>query len=171
MFLFRDTSHRHGREIPFEGYVDMKLKDLKVSDVMVRTVVSAKKNASARDATLQLLVNLYSGMPVTDEKEKVIGVVTELDLLEAVINGKELATTTIEGIMTKEVITADVDTPIIDVVKIMKENNIIRLPVTDKGVLVGIVARSDILKGLIKPEFFTHYPFRDYTSKSYQEKR
>jgi predicted transcriptional regulator len=155
----------------FEGCVDMKMKDLKASDVMVRPVVSAKKNASARDVTLQLLINLYSGMPVTDEEKKVIGVITELDLLEAVINGKELATTTIEGIMTKEPVTVDVDTPIIDVVQIMKEKDIIRLPITDKGVLVGTVARSDILKGLIKPEFFTHYPFRDCTSKSYQEKK
>lgn len=132
------------------------MKDLKASDVMVRPVLSARRNSSARDVALQLLTGLYSGMPVTDEEGKVIGIITELDLLDAVMEGKELVRVTAEDIMTEEAITADVDTPINDIVRTMKEKNIIRLPITDKGKLVGIVARCDILKGLIEPEFVTY---------------
>ena len=129
------------------------MKELKASEVMVKSVISAKRNASARDLALQLLTGYFSGMPVTDEQGKIIGVITEIDLLEAVKEGKELARTTAEEIMTRDVITADVNTAVSDLVKTMKENNIIRLPITIQGKLVGIVARCDILKGLLEPEF------------------
>ena len=129
------------------------MKDLKASDIMMRPVISAKRNASARDVTLQFLSGLYSGMPVTDEEGKVIGVITELDLLKAVMEGKELVKITAEDVMTKEAVTADVDTPVSDIITIMKEKNIIRLPITADSKLVGVVARCDILRSLIEPEF------------------
>lgn len=132
------------------------MKDLKASQVMVRPVVSARRNASARDIALQLLNGLYSGIPVTDEEGTVIGIVTELDLLEAAMSGKELVKTTAEELMTKNAITAEKDTPVTEIVKIMKEKNIIRLPITDNGKLVGIVSRCDILTSLIEPEFVTY---------------
>jgi predicted transcriptional regulator len=134
----------------------MEMKDLKASDVMVRPVIAAKKNAQVRDVALQFLNGLYSGMPVTDQDGSVIGVITELDILGAVMAGKELVKITAGEIMTKKPATADVDTPLTDIVKIMEEKNIIRLPITADGKLVGIVARCDILATLIEPEFATY---------------
>ena len=132
------------------------MKNLKASDVMVRPVVAAKKNAAARDVVFQFLNGFYSGMPVTDDEGKIIGVVTELDILYAVLSGKELAKITVKDIMTTKPVTVDVDTALTEVVKIMKEKNIIRLPVTQDGKLVGIIARCDILTTLIEPEFVTY---------------
>lgn len=132
------------------------MKDLKARDIMTRPVVSAKKNASARDIALQLLSGLYSGMPVTDDDGKVIGVVTEFDLLSQVCEGKALVKLTAEDVMSKNPITVDVNTPLGDILKTMLENNIIRLPVTDEGRLVGVIARCDILKTYIEPEFVTY---------------
>ncbi len=132
------------------------MKDLKASDVMVRPVVAARKNAPARDVVFQFLNGFYSGMPVTDDEGKVIGVVTELDILNAVLTGKELVKITAGDIMTSDPITVDLSTPLTELVKIMKEKNIIRLPVTENGKLVGIVARCDILTTLIEPEFVTY---------------
>jgi predicted transcriptional regulator len=125
-------------------------------DVMTRPVVSARKNASARDIALQLLSGLYSGMPVTDDDGAVIGVVTEFDLLGQIYEGRELAGLTAEDVMQKEAMAVDVDTPIKDVTNTMLENNIIRLPVTEKGKLAGVIARCDILKSYIEPEFVTY---------------
>lgn len=132
------------------------MQHLKASDVMVRPVISGKRNASARDVAMQLLTGLYSGMPVTDDQGKVIGVVTELDLLKAVQEGKELVKTTAEDVMCRDVVTADINTPVTDVIKIMTEKNIIRLPITNEGRLVGVVSRCDILKSLIEPEFVAY---------------
>ncbi len=132
------------------------MKNLKASDVMVRPVVAAKKNAPARDVVFQFLNGFYSGMPVTDDEGKVIGIVTELDILDAVLSGKELVKIIVKDIMTTKPVTVDVDTALTEVVKTMKEKNIIRLPVTEEGKLVGIVARCDILTTLIEPEFVTY---------------
>lgn len=132
------------------------MKGLKARDVMTRPVVSARKSASARDVAMQLLCGLYSGMPVTDQNGKVIGVITELDILKALKEGKELVRITAGDIMTKEAITVDVDTPLEKIVDIMMTKNIIRVPVTADGKLTGVVARCDILRSFIEPEFITH---------------
>jgi CBS domain-containing protein len=150
-----DAACRQTKEKPGEEGGGV-MKDLKARDVMVRPVVAARKNAPVRDVVFQFLNGFYSGMPVTDDAGSVIGVVTELDILEAVLAGKELVKTTAGDIMTAKPITADVETPLTEVVKIMKEKNIIRLPVTEEGKLVGIVARCDILTTLIEPEFVTY---------------
>jgi predicted transcriptional regulator len=132
------------------------MKDMKAKDLMMRPVVSARENASARDIALQVLAGHYSGMPVTDENGKVIGIVTEFDLLCQVSEGKELVKLTAEDVMQKEPKTVDINTPLNEVLDIMLESFIIRIPVTEDGRLVGIIARCDILKIYIEPEFFTY---------------
>lgn len=141
-------------EVTSEG--DRRMNKLTAADLMMRPVVSARLQASARDIALQLLNGLYSGMPITDEDGKVIGVVTELDLINAALKGKELTKLSAEDIMNKEVFSVDVETPVIKIIKIMKDKGIIRLPVTKEDRLVGIIARCDILKSLIEPEFVTY---------------
>ena len=128
----------------------------KASELMTRPVISARENASARDVALQLMAGLFSGMPVTDDEGKVVGIVTELDLLKAVMDGKELVRTTAKDIMTSDVATAREDATVEEFIRIMEEFHIIRLPIVKDGKLVGIVSRSDILRSLIEPEFVTH---------------
>jgi CBS domain-containing protein len=137
-------------------FKEEKMKDLKAKDIMTRPVVSARENASARDIAMQVLSGLYSGMPVTDENGKVIGVVTEFDLLGQVCEGRELVKLTAGDVMTKNPITVDVNTSLNDLLKSMMENNIVRVPVTEEGRLVGIIARCDILRAFIEPEFVTY---------------
>ena len=132
------------------------MKNLKAKDIMTRPVVSARRNASARDIALQLLSGLYSGMPVTDDKGKIIGVVTEFDLLDKLNEGKELVKLSAEDVMTKDPVTVDVNQSFEDMLKIMVEKNIIRIPVTQEGRLVGVIARCDILRTYIEPEFVTY---------------
>jgi len=129
------------------------MKNLKAIDLMTRPVVSARKNASARDIAMQLLSGLYSGLPVTDDEGRVIGIVTEFDLLKQILAGKELVTLRAEEVMTRESVTVDVNAPLQDVLNLMMEKNIIRIPVTENGSLTGVIARCDILKAHIEPEF------------------
>jgi len=133
------------------------MRDLQASEIMVRPVVSARMNASVRDVALQLLTGLYSGMPVTDDHGKVVGVITEMDILKALMNDQELVRITAEDIMNKLPIMVDQDAPVSDIIRIMMERNIIRVPVVDAEMkLVGIVSRCDILKAQIEPEFATN---------------
>jgi len=133
------------------------MENLKASDVMTRPVVSAREDTSARDVALQLTSGHYSGMPVTDENGKLVGIVTELDILNALYEGKELMGIIAKDIMRKNVITARLETQAKEIIETMSEWNFIRLPVVDtEGKLVGIVARCDILNAHIHPEFVTH---------------
>jgi CBS domain-containing protein len=133
------------------------VKDLRAGDIMTRPVVTATRRASARDLALQLLSGLYSGIPIADENGHVIGMVTEYDLLKAAEKGADLLETAAEEIMTRDgVITAELNTPVSDLLKVMVNQNIIRIPIIDKGEIVGVVARCDVLKALIEPEFVTY---------------
>jgi len=132
----------------------MKMK--KASELMTRPVISAKENACARDIALQLISGLYSGMPVTNDAGEIVGIVTELDILGAVKDGKELSGTTAKEIMTPDVAKAPTEATAEEMIRIMQEFNIIRLPIVKEGKLVGIVSRCDILKSLIGPEFAVH---------------
>jgi len=137
--------------------MERRMENLKASDVMVRPVVSVKENASARDVALKLGSGHHSGMPVTNEKGELIGIITELDILNALYEGKELVKITAKDIMRENVMTARLETGVKDIIETMSEWNFIRLPVVDEeGKLVGIVARSDILNAHIHPEFVMH---------------
>jgi len=124
----------------------VEITKLEAKDVMKTPVISAKKKASARDSALQLVSGRFSGMPVIDEEERVIGVITEHDLLDQVREGKDLGKLVVEDVMQKNPITVDVNTPLSDVLDIMLENGILRIPVTDGLRLVGIISRSAILR-------------------------
>jgi CBS domain-containing protein len=139
--------------------VEEKLKDLnlKLEEIMTRPAISARKNTTAKDIAFEIFYGFFSGMPVTDENGKVIGVVTELDLLKQVRKGKDFEKITADDIMTKEPVTVDVNTSLKDALTIMIEKNIIRIPVTDEGRLVGVIARRDILRYYFQPEHFRHF--------------
>jgi CBS domain-containing protein len=99
---------------------------------------------------------MYSGLPVVDGTGKVIGVVTEFDLLKAVREGKDLQTAKAEEIMSRTVVCAQEDDALDDIIAMMTEHHIIRLPVVDEdGKLIGVIARADLLRHLIEPEFVT----------------
>jgi CBS domain-containing protein len=119
-------------------------------------VTAATPRAVARDLALQLLSGMYSGLPVVDSKSKVVGVVTEFDLLAAIRQGKDLQTTKADEIMTKPAICVREDDDLDVIIGKMTEKNIIRLPVVaEDGRLVGVIARADILGCMIEPEFVT----------------
>ena len=124
----------------------MEITKLEAKDIMKKSVISTKKSASAKDIALQLVSGRFSGMPVIDEEERVIGVITEHDLLNKVLEGKDLGKLTVEDVMQKNPITVDVNAPLGDILDIMLENGILRIPVTDGLCLVGVISRSDILR-------------------------
>ncbi len=125
-------------------------------EIMNKIVTAATRKTNGRDLSVKLLSGMYSGLPVVD-KGKVVGVVTEFDLLKAVKEGKDLQKIFAEDIMTKEPICVEEDTHVDEIIKIMTEQRIIRVPVVRDGSLIGVISRCDILNSLIQPEFVTFY--------------
>jgi len=124
-------------------------------DIMNKIVTAAKKNTIGRDLAVKLLSGMYSGLPVVDNNGKVIGVVSEFDLLKAIKEGKKLEQVTAEDIMSKNPICVSENTPVEEVIDLMMKHNIIRVPVVRNDNLVGVISRCDILSSIVEPEFVT----------------
>ena len=125
-------------------------------DVMRKTITAAKKETLGRSLAEKLLTGNYSGMPVVNNNNEVIGIITEFYLIKAMDAGKSLEQVTAEDIMTKKPICVEEDTTIEKVIHIMTKEAIIRIPVVRDMVPVGIISRSDVLRcvyGVLRPEF------------------
>jgi predicted transcriptional regulator len=134
----------------------LKQAKLKLEEIMTRPALSAKKDTPVKEIAFEIFYGFFSGMPVTDSDGRVIGVVTEIDLLKQIRQGNDLEKLKADEIMTKDPITVDINTPLDNALNIMIEKNIIRIPVTEEGHLVGVIARRNILRYYLQPEFFAH---------------
>ena len=128
---------------------------MKAFEVMHKPVLATTPRASVRDIAAQIVLNGISGMPVAERGGKVLGVITEADVLEALSNGKKLEKLTAEEIMSNDPVTVDTETPVEKVIQLLHEEGIVRVPVTEKGKLVGIISRGDVIKAVLEPEFMT----------------
>ena len=121
---------------------------MKAKDVMTREVVSVTTDVAVGDVAERLLRHQLSGLPVVDEQGRLVGIVSEYDLLKMVYNLEETRDT-IDRHMTKRVKTVDVDAPLTDVADVFLSSGIRRMPVVDaEGTLVGIVARRDLIQAI-----------------------
>ncbi|GJQ23007.1 MAG: CBS domain-containing protein [Planctomycetia bacterium] len=134
----------------------MAKNDIVAKDIMNKNVTVARKEALGRSLAEKLLTGKYSGMPVVDDNNKIIGVVSEFDLLKVMDRGKSLEKVTAEEIMSAKPIFVAEDTSVEDIIRIMTKHNIIRVPVVRDGIPVGIISRCDIIRcvyGVLSPEF------------------
>lgn len=150
-------------------------------DVMTSPVISVKTDTPLKRAAEILDENFFSGMPVVDDDDKLVGVISETDILRYTqqIIGQPLrdphrvftksqevlqidlthrgvevielvAATTVETLMTTDVIYVLEDTPFLKAVRLMYEHNINRIPIVDNnGELKGIITRADVIKTLV----------------------
>ena len=128
---------------------------MKASEIMQRPVLATTPQASVRDIAAQIVMNEISGMPVTEKTGEIVGVITEADILGALMDGKKLENLTAQDIMSADPITVDLDTPVNEVMKRIEENGVLRLPVISHGKVVGIISRRDIIRSVLEPEFMT----------------
>jgi CBS domain-containing protein len=115
-----------------------------VREVMNKNVMTVKPDLILKKAA-EIMSNYHIGSLVVLENNKLTGILTERNVLIAVVDGKDPELTTVEEVMTKKVITIEPDKTIEDAVALMKENNIKKLPVVDNDKLVGIITASDII--------------------------
>jgi CBS domain-containing protein len=126
---------------------------MKAREIMTRPVIAANKTTWVRDVAMQMLIGGFSGMPVTEPDGTLLGVITEFDVIRAIRRGRPPEKTTVEEIMTDEVISVDVSASTDKVMTLMDTAHILRVPVTEDGKLVGVISRPDILRAYIDPNF------------------
>jgi len=93
----------------------------------------------------------FGSVPILAKDGKVLGIVSEFDLLKAIREGKELSKVTAGDIMTKGAISVTKDTLATEIIDLLQNKHLIRVAVVDaEGRLTGIVSRRDILLGYIR---------------------
>jgi CBS domain-containing membrane protein len=138
-----------------------------VKDVMTRDVITVRRTADLHEAAKILSDHRISGMPVVDDNNRVIGVISEADILTLAGMSREhtfkdilrnllgepvparKTGNTVGDVMSFPPITSKGDDEIGDVARIFDERRIKRLPVVDdEGRLIGIVSRADIVRAI-----------------------
>ena len=114
-------------------------------NVMNSDVVTINADATVDDAIALLLQHNISGLPVVDDKNRLVGIITEYKLLES-LRRPDLKSESVESVMTANVITVDEDTIPLKVVSIMQKHHIRRVPVVRDDEVVGLIARRDLLR-------------------------
>jgi CBS domain-containing protein len=112
---------------------------MEVRDVMTTQVITVKEDQTRQQAAQLLSQHRISGLPVVNDDNAVVGVVTEYDVI-----GRE--GNNVGDIMSRSVISVTPETDLEEARRILVLERIKRLVVLDQGKLVGIVSRADLVK-------------------------
>jgi len=123
-------------------------ESLKISDVMTTNVVTARPDETVVDAARKMAENRIGCVVVVDDKGTIIGILTEGDIVRRVVaRGLDPFTTTVEAVMSRNPVTIYEDASLAAAAELMRQKGIGHLPVVnERGKLVGIVTRSDIVR-------------------------
>jgi CBS domain-containing protein len=147
---------------------------LKARDMMTKVVVTVTTDTEITQAAKLLLENHFNGLPVVDDKGRLIGIICQDDLIvqqkklplpslftffDGIIpltsyrsmekEADKILASKVSQAMTLDPITIDPDTSLEDIATLMVNNNIHTLPVLEGGCLVGIIGKEDILRTLM----------------------
>lgn len=140
-----------------------------VADVMTQQVVTVTPETSFKDAVKLLRRRRVSGMPVVDRAGALVGIVSETDMLNKIekrapdsyplesprqqLDRVKAAGLNVGSVMTREVVTIRADHPVALAARELHGHGFKRFPVVDeKGNLVGILTRSDLLKVFLRSD-------------------
>ncbi|HZA64798.1 MAG TPA: CBS domain-containing protein [Nitrososphaeraceae archaeon] len=125
-------------------------------DVMSVDVVAAKENATVIEIATRLVLGAFNGVPIINDSGSVTGIITAIDILRAIRDGKSLDSILVRDLMTPNPSVVKQDTAIEQVIDVMDKKGIEMVPVVeDDGRLIGVISRSDILKEKINERFVT----------------
>lgn len=147
---------------------------LQAKDIMTRDVITVTPEMEIAKATEILLENKINGVPVVDDSGKLLGILCQSDLIAqqkklpipsifSFLDGfislssmkaiekevQKIAAATVAHAMTSNPVTVQPDSSIETVAMLMVDNNMHTLPVIDKGRLVGVLGKEDILRTLM----------------------
>ena len=158
------------------------MSKLKVRDRMTTQLVTLQPTDTVKKAAIKFAVDNISGAPVVDNRNHLLGILSENDILNTILKyqialddenhdsvmltyamdsptetddilkkvSEEISNLEVSAIMTRTVLTTTPDTTIMEVLRAMIEMKVNRVPVVEKGVVIGIISRGDIIFALYK---------------------
>jgi CBS domain-containing protein len=144
---------------------------MRVQQLMSREVVTVAPETSLKEVARLLTQHRISGLPVCDREGRVVGVVSEADILrkeeglspepagllgwlfeKADVEGARLLARNAAEAMTSPAVTVSPTATVADAARLIVTRSINRLPVVDGGRLVGIVSRADLVRAFHRPD-------------------
>ena len=96
-----------------------------------------------------LLRHGISGLPVVDDEGNLLGIISEIDLVNSAFSGNA-ADTSVEEVMSTNAVSFASDAELADLVQTFSSKRLRRVPIVEKGKVVGIVSRRDILREMMR---------------------
>ncbi len=119
---------------------------LTAKDVMTSPVISIESDKTVFE-TAKLMKQKKIGTVVVTSKNKPLGIITEKDIvMKLVAEGNDPKKVKIKDIMTTPIMVADVNSDMNEIAKKMAEKRVRRVPIVDKGRIVGIITERDVLR-------------------------
>jgi CBS-domain-containing membrane protein len=144
---------------------------MQAKDIMTSPVITVTPDSDIRETAQRLLEHRISAVPVVDKAGRLVGIISESDLMrrEDAGTGRQASwwlslfsdperhmrayvkshSLRVADVMTSNVVTVEEDTPVDEVADLLGRKGIKRVPVMRNGAVVGIVSRADLLRGLI----------------------
>jgi CBS domain-containing protein len=127
----------------------------KVAAVMTKRVVTMRTDATLAEALTYLATQHISGAAVTDRRDRLVGVISRSDIMEAEaeitepkVRGRFLDETIVRDLMTSPALTIGPEAELREAALAMEYGDVHRLFVEEAGELVGVVSRSDVSRAL-----------------------
>jgi CBS domain-containing protein len=158
---------------------------MKARDVMVSPVITARPNASIKSVAEAFVRHQISAVPVVDDEGKLVGIISEGDLLHRVesktekqhpwwlrafIGSDALANEYVKAharkvsdVMTPQVVTASPETPLHEVAALLERHSIKRVPIVENNQLVGVVSRANLVQAVASAGKVLEIPLSDST--------
>ena len=153
---------------------------LRVRDLMTTQVITVKPTDTVRQAVIKMALDNVTGAPVVDNRNHVLGVISQTDILQLILKyqdkldeeihsehllsqpmdtnqsadmtliNKEFSGMKVEDIMVRSTLYTTPDAEIVEALRMMMKMDVNRLPVLEQGILVGTVSRSDVIFAIYK---------------------
>ena len=123
---------------------DYMIENLNAEDIMIEDIHVTSRNDVVAAAKLKMMRCNVGGLPVVD-KGKLVGIITHRDVLLA---GGEALGLKVDDLMSKDLMVAERETPIMDITKIMADKGYQRIPVVENGNLIGLITQSSLIRAL-----------------------
>ncbi len=125
------------------------MKTTEAVDIMTANIITVKKDVLLTEAIALLLRWHISALPVVDDENKMVGIISEIDLVNLTFDGNA-ADTIVEEVMVTDIVSFSPNTELADLVRTFSKRHLRRVPIIDKGKVVGIVSRRDILREMLR---------------------
>ncbi|MCJ7812470.1 CBS domain-containing protein [bacterium] len=122
---------------------------IKAHEIMTKKVITIHQDKTLLDTIEILVCKEISGLPVVDDKGKMVGIITEKDVLNFAFSGN-LKNTSVKDVMTKEVKSFSPEDDVNAIALAISQDRFRRVPIIEDEEVVGIISRRDIIRAALQ---------------------